>query len=102
MWLTLTRSLNGPPYGQIKTLTLYSDSNPNPNEKFDKLPYIAIVVYNVYQDRSSFLPTTFQEAFNITSCGVIRNQRSKIRRLKMMSTSGSPFRKILKFECRVE
>ena len=39
--------------------------------------------------------------FNPTSCGVIRNQRSKIRRSNITSTAGCPFRKISKFECRV-
>ena len=39
--------------------------------------------------------------FNPTSCGVIWNQRSKIRRSNIFSTAGCPFRKISKFECRV-
>ena len=53
--LSLTRSLDGSD-GQIKTLTLYSDPYPNPNqipilnhnpnsnhnEKFDLIPYMAI------------------------------------------------------------
>ena len=39
--------------------------------------------------------------FNPTSCGVIRNQRSKIRRSIIISTAGCPFIKISKFECRV-
>ena len=39
--------------------------------------------------------------FNPTSCGVIRNQRSKIRRSYIISTAGCPFLKISKFECRV-
>ena len=39
--------------------------------------------------------------FTPTSCGVIRNQRSKIRRSNMSATAGCPFRKISKFECRV-
>ena len=125
-WLTLTRSLGGS-CGQVKTLTLYSDPNPfpnqnpnsdpnptlytrypivaralgrvrraskgilhtkphpNPNEKFDLLPYIAMS-----RDRSSFFAYNFSgKHFNPTSCGVIRNQRSKIRRLNIMLTSGA-------------
>ena len=39
--------------------------------------------------------------FNPTSCRVIRNQRSKIRRSNITSTAGCPFWKISKFECRV-
>ena len=39
--------------------------------------------------------------FNPTSCGVIRNQRSKIRRSNITSTAGCPFWKISKFDCRV-
>ena len=39
--------------------------------------------------------------FNPTSCGVIRNKRSKIRRSIVNSTAGCPFWKISKFECRV-
>ena len=39
--------------------------------------------------------------FTPTSFGVIRNQRSKIRRSNITSTAGCPFRKISKFECRV-
>ena len=34
--------------------------------------------------------------------GVIRNQRSKIRRSSVISTTGGPFRKISKFECRLK
>ena len=64
-WLTLTRSLGGS-YGQIKTLTLYSDPNPfpnqnptpNPNEKFDLLPYIAMSRDVTWPKQ--FLPITFQ------------------------------------------
>ena len=81
-WLTLTRSLGGP-YGQIKTLTLYSDPNhnqnpnpnpnpnPKPNEKFDILPFIAM-------SRDATWPMQFfaynfsGKHFNHTSCGVIR------------------------------
>ena len=38
---------------------------------------------------------------NTTSCGVIRNQRSKIRRSYTSLSAGGRFRKISKFECRV-
>ena len=112
-WLTLTRSLGGS-YGQIKTLTLYSDPNPfpnqnpdpnptltaNPNEKFDLLPYI-VMSRDVTWPNQFFAYNFAVKHFNPTSWGVIRNQRSKIRRLNIILTSGGPFRKILKFECRV-
>ena len=112
-WLTLTRSLGGS-YGQIKALTLYSDPNPypnqnpnqnpnpdpNPNEKFDLLPYIDMS-RDVTWPKQFFAYNFSGKHFNPTSCGVIRNQRSKIRRLIVRLTSGGPFLKILKFECRV-
>ena len=112
-WLTLTRSLDGSD-GQIKTLTLYSDPypntnqnpnpnhspNPNPNVKFDFLPYMAMSRDITWP--TQFLAHNFSDNhFNLTSCGVIRNQRSKIRRFNIVSTTGGPFRKISKFECRV-
>ena len=90
--LTLTRSLDGSD-GQIKTLTLYSDPypntnqnpnpnhspNPNPNVKFDILPHMVMSRDITWQ--TQFLAHNFSEKhFNTTSCGVIRNQRSKIRR----------------------
>ena len=50
------------------------------------------------RDRCSFLPG---KHLNPTSCGVIRNQRSKIRRSNISSTAGRPFWKISKFECRL-
>ena len=39
--------------------------------------------------------------FNTTSCGVIRNQRSKKREFNIILSAGGHFRKISKFECRV-
>ena len=99
-WLTLTRSLDGSD-GQIKTLTLYSDpypntnqnpnpnhsSNPNPNVKFDLLPYMAMSRDIIWP--TQFLAHNFSEKhFNPTSCGVIRNQRSKIRQFYIISTTG--------------
>ena len=74
--------------------------NPNPNEKFDLLPYIAMS-RDVTWPKQFFAYNFSGKHFNSTSCGVIRNQRSKIRRFNIISTSGGPFRKILKFECRV-
>ena len=97
-----------------KTLTLYSDPypntnqnpnpnhspNPNPNVKFDLFPYMAMSRDITWP--TQFLAHNFSEKhFNPTSCGVIRNQRSKILRFYIISTIGGPFRKISKFECRV-
>ena len=112
-WLTLTRSLVGSDW-QIKTLTLDSDpypntnQNPNPNrnpnpspsDKIDLLHYMAM-------SRDITWPTQFfahylsGKHFNPTSCGVLRNQRSKIRRSNIKLSAGGHFRKISKFECRV-
>ena len=97
-----------------QTLTLYSDPNPypnqnpnqnpnpdpNPNEKFYLLPYIDMS-RDVTWQKQFFAYNFSGKHFNPTSCGVIRNQRSKIRRLNIMLTSEGPFRKILKFECRL-
>ena len=97
-WLTLTRSLDGSD-GHIKALTLYSDHypntnqnpnqnpNPNPNEKFDLLPYMAMSRDITWPKQ--FLAHNFSgKLFNPTSCGVIRNQRSKIRQSNIISTTG--------------
>ena len=54
------------------------------------------------RDRSSFFAYNWSgKHFNPMSCGVIRNQRSKIRRSNISSTTGCLFRKISKFDCRV-
>ena len=54
------------------------------------------------RDRCSFLPITCQGSIStLRHVGVIRNQRSKIRRSNITSTAGCPFKKISKFECRV-
>ena len=54
------------------------------------------------RDRCSFFAYNLSgKHFSPTSCGVIRNQRSKIRRSNITLTAGCPFRKISKFECRV-
>ena len=44
------------------------------------------------RDRCSFFAYNWSgKHFNPTSCGVIRNQRSKIRRSNITSTAGCPF-----------
>ena len=54
------------------------------------------------RDRCSFFAYNLSgKHFNPTSCGVIQNQRSKIRLSNITSTAGCLFWKILKFECRV-
>ena len=54
------------------------------------------------RDRYSFFAYNLSgKHFNPTSCGVIRNQRSKIRRSNITSTARCHFRKTSKFECRV-
>ena len=81
-WLTLARSLDCSGE-KIKTITSYSD--PNHNEKIDLLPCKAMSRY-----QGSFLPMNLSgKHFNPTSCGVIRNQRSKIRRSYTSTTAGA-------------
>ena len=54
------------------------------------------------RDQGSFLSITCQGSILTLrhwSCGVIRNQRSKICRSDRSTTAGGTFRKVTKFEC---
>ena len=103
--------------------------NPNPNEIFDQLPYSYMDIsrdqdsFSPISRQGSILtlchgllgraqpvipPNLYSVLMNIIawgssgkSWGVIRNQRSKIHRFRLVSTVGGRFRKILKVECRV-
>ena len=80
--------------GQIKSLTLHSE--PNPNEKLDLLSYKAIsrgkIIFRRKLDRVAFLPNVmcgdFESAFKNKSIQLKFNCRGH-------------FRKISKFECNL-
>ena len=56
--------------------TLYSDSSPN--EKFDRLPYMTMqMIKSIFADNLSW------KHFNPTSCDMVRNQSSKVRRFRV-------------------
>ena len=81
-----------------QSLTKAYAKNPNPNEIFDQFPNM-----DISRDQDSFSPISghAQGAILPDVMWVIRNQRSKIHRLELVSTVRTPSRKILKIDCRV-
>ena len=64
----------------------YPNHNPNPNEKLDLLHYM-VMSRDITWPKQFFARNLSGKHFNPTSCAVIRNQRSKIRRSNIISTA---------------
>ena len=77
-----------------------SSKHSSSNENLDLFPYIS-VSREVTLSNKYFANKLSGKHFNLTSCGVNWDQRSKIRIFSVISTSGGAFRKISKFQCRV-
>ena len=93
---------NPNPLNLIPTLTLTQSLTKALPETLTLTRYLTnFLIWTYHVTRQFFANISPGEHFNPMSWGVIRNQRSKIHRLELVSTARGPSRKILKVDCRV-